>query len=134
MERMRTAISPRSGRSAGISMPPLWRKVEEAGREVFGDEGHVALVGEVDGRVIGGVADLAIVVMVEALTRLAAKIAGFDHALLDGGGAVAALAEECLVNRLGDGEVDVYANEVHQLERAHAEACGAHGSVYCRDG
>src|SRR5512140_2739290 len=37
-------------------------------------------------------------------------------------GAVARLLEELLKNGLGDGEVDVDADEVHQLKRTHLES------------
>ena len=54
--------------------------------------------------------------------RSCGRAAGSDHARLDGAGAPARLAERELVERLGDLEADVDAHEVHQLERAHAEA------------
>ena len=68
-------------------------------------------------------------VVVEAAAALAPQAPGRDHALLDRVRLEARLAEEGRVDRLRDGEVHVQADQVHQLEGAHAEAAGLHAGV-----
>src|SRR5205807_8345507 len=61
-------------------------------------------------------------VLVPAAPGLAAEPAGGDHLRAERRGSPARLAEALLVERLRDGEADVDAAEVLQLERPHAKA------------
>src|SRR5690606_34737563 len=82
-------------------------------------------------RLAGGAAEPAssFVVAIEAPAGLAAQPAGVDHALLQGVGTVARLLEERPVHADARRQVDVYPDEVEELERPHAETGGPHGCV-----
>jgi len=61
-------------------------------------------------------------VVVVTASRLAAEPPGGDHPRCDRRRTPARLAEALLVERAGDVEADVEADEVHQLERPHPKA------------
>jgi hypothetical protein len=74
----------------------------------------------------------ALAVVVEAAARLATEKAGVDQLLLDQRGREARIVVEGVPHRACDGEIDVVADHVHQLERPHAETAGvAHDRVEC---
>src|SRR5262245_41504428 len=66
-------------------------------------------------------ARLLFVIGVKTSPGFTTQIVAHDHALLNRTGPEAGVFEKRAVERLGGGEVDVVADQIHQLEGAHAE-------------
>src|SRR5437764_237964 len=61
-------------------------------------------------------------IIIEAAPGLAAEPPRLDQLLLDDRRGEARIAEIARMHTRGDGEIHVMADEIHELERAHAEA------------
>src|SRR5436190_1255415 len=73
-------------------------------------------------RVLGRRRRRAFAVVEESAPALAPEPTRVDEVLLDQRRLVTRVVEEAVVDRARDGEIDVVADQVHQLARAHLEA------------
>src|SRR3990170_2691647 len=76
------------------------------------------------------IATLFFAIGIKAPARFSPQVAGQGHALLDRARTESRIVEKRLMERLSGGEVDVNADQIHELKRTHRETSGLfHDSV-----